>query len=146
MLHTFFIGEWTFKRKIFTGENVQGTAKGTAIFEEGENPTTLIYSEKGELQLTNNNNSFSFFRSFIYEFEDDKLTLIYNDGANIGQHYQTYQTEGERLVSLNPHICGADVYDGYFEKLSANSYKQYVKVIGAKKDYEVETEYCKMAV
>lgn len=141
MLHTFFIGKWIFERTIFTGENVQGTAKGTAVFKESDSPTTLVYSEKGELHLTENNNSFSFFRSFIYEFEDGKLTLIYNDGVNIGQHYQTYQPEGERLVSQTPHICGADVYDGYFEKLSANSYKQYVKVIGAKKDYEVETVY-----
>lgn len=142
MLHTFFISEWTFERKIFTGENVQGTAKGTAVFSAIEKNKKLLYNERGELQLSEGG-KFSFTRSFIYTFEGEQLTLIYNDGENFGQHYQTYQPESERLVSLNPHICGADVYNGYFEKLSGNSYRQYVKVVGAKKDYEVETVYAR---
>lgn len=142
MLHTFFIGEWTFERKIFTGENVQGAAKGTAVFSVIEENKKLLYNERGELQLSEGG-KFSFTRSFIYTFEGEQLTLIYNDGENFGQHYQTYQPESERLVSLNPHVCGADVYDGYFEKLSSNSYRQYVKVIGAKKDYEMETVYAR---
>jgi hypothetical protein len=140
MNQDFFTGEWVFEREIITKGILTGRAKGTAVFTTDEG-NRLLYNERGELGLTDNGSTFSFFRSFIYEFETNQLTLIYNDGANIGQHYQTYQPEGERLVSLTPHICGPDVYDGYFEKLSANSYKQYVKVVGEKKDYEVVTVY-----
>jgi hypothetical protein len=141
MTHDFFIGEWTFERKILVAGALHGEATGIAVFTvDGENK--LLYNERGELELSEGG-KYSFTRSFIYEFEVDKLTLIYNDGANFGQHYQTYQPEGERMVSLTPHVCGSDVYDGYFEKLSANSYNQYVKVIGAKKDYEVVTVYSK---
>jgi hypothetical protein len=140
MTYDFFIGEWTFERKIITKSVLTGEAKGTAVFTTDEG-NRLLYNERGELGLTDNGSTFSFFRSFIYEFETDKLTLIYNDGANFGQHYQTYQPEGQRMVSLTPHVCGPDVYDGYFEKLSGNSYRQYVKVVGAKKDYEVVTGY-----
>lgn len=144
MTYDFFIGEWTFERRIFTGENVQGTAKGTAVFSVIEKNKKLLYNERGELLLSEGG-KFSFTRSFIYTFEGELLTLVYNDGENFGQHYQTYQPEGERLVSLDPHVCGADVYDGHFKKLLGNSYRQYVKVVGAKKDYESETVYNRLA-
>ena len=140
MTYGFFIGEWTFERKIITQGILTGVAIGNAVFSAVEGTNKLLYNERGELQLSEGG-KFAFSRSFIYDFDGEQLTLIYNDGANFGQHYQTYQPNGERLVSLTPHVCGPDVYDGYFEQQTAHTYRQYVKVLGAKKDYESETVY-----
>ena len=95
----YFEGKWLFKRTIYNNneENPYGIADGMAYFTSADKKK-LIYNEEGKLSLISTGQQFPFSRSFIYVFEGDQVEILFNDGANLGQLYQSYKLNA--IVSI----------------------------------------------
>lgn len=140
-LKQYFEGKWSFKRVIFcSGDSPYGVADGTACFSPSDEGK-LIYNESGKLSLSESGQTFPFFRSFIYLFDEDRVEVYFNDGPNSGQLYQSYRLEDDHLT-LSPttgHICRDDCYNGTYEMLSSGEFKLETLIKGPRKEFKIAT-------
>lgn len=138
----YFEGKWLFKRTIYNNnkESTYGIADGVAYFTSADKEK-LIYNEEGKLSLISTGQQFTFSRSFIYVFEGDQVEILFNDGANLGQLYQSYKLDANSkvLISNAQHICKDDAYNGIYSIISSNEYKLETFIKGLNKEFKIET-------
>ncbi len=160
MLHlaTYFLGRWTFTRTIHDGaDGVHQTshASGNATFlEMGEH--LLQYSESGKLllaqatpvdQATSTTHAITFSRCFHYQIEKDHVQVLFADGAQVGQLYQSYRLDHQlqQLMATTVHQCVLDEYDSQYYLISVDRFDMDTQILGPKKNQRLHTCYQRMA-
>lgn len=137
----FFAGNWHFTRKIYHAETLYAQGEGEAVFMPDESDNKLIYNESGFIILAENQKQLPFHRSFLYEFEQEKITVFFNDGMDKGKLYQQYIYDKEKqlIQSVCEHLCVADGYDGKYFLTDKNSFRLETRIQGPKKNMFIHT-------
>lgn len=132
-------GTWNFTRSI-TGNN-PATANGIATFT-AQNAQEYNFHEEGELHLSNGQN-LDFFRSYVYRLTENYLDVLYRDGPQAGDHYQSYtfDEQQQKLLPLSTHICSADCYRGMYDVIDDDHFTLETTVKGPHKDYTIHTAF-----
>lgn len=130
-------GDWIFVREILG--STPATAHGTARFTR-QNDNEYDFREDGTLKLQNGE-KLQFFRNYIYRLTDRSMDVLYGDGAQIGEHYQSYilAQQQDKLVPIETHICSKDCYRGTYFLIGDNTFTLETAVKGPKKDYTIRT-------
>lgn len=133
-------GEWHFIREV-SGRTASASAQGTARFTR-QNPHEYDFRENGTLSLTSGE-KMQFFRSYIYRLTQNRLDVLYGDGPQQGEHYQSYRYDPEfnRLLAVEEHHCSADCYRGTYRLIDRNTFILRTEVDGPKKDYVIGTTF-----
>lgn len=137
----FFADSWHLTRKIYHAETLYAQGEGKAVFMPGESDNKLIYNESGFIILAENQKQLPFHRSFLYEFEQEKITVFFNDGMDKGKLYQQYIYDKEKqlIQSVCEHLCVADGYDGKYFLTDGNSFRLETRIQGPKKNMFIHT-------
>lgn len=123
-------GVWGFTRVI----HGSGRMKGTATFVKKAD-STLLYYETGLLKL-NDGASFESYRNYIYEWNDQKITVLFEDGRFF--HELDFETD---MDAKGHHECGLDLYRASYRFDGPHSFELQWAVTGPKKDYIIQTNF-----
>ncbi|OFW87918.1 MAG: hypothetical protein A3J37_07060 [Alphaproteobacteria bacterium RIFCSPHIGHO2_12_FULL_45_9] len=131
------IGTWSLHRDIFDAAG-HSNLVGTCVFSVLDD-NRILCEENGILNYNGNQTEAS--RSYIYEYRDDKITILYNDAHRAGDvlHELKFMTEGQNQVARHCHYCGADTYDIEFNLLPDGKIQMNYVVKGPHKDYQMRT-------
>lgn len=132
------IGTWALRRDIFdkVGESqLLGECQFSKLSD-----TRLLCEESGILNYNGHRTDAS--RSYIYELQDDKIVILYNDAYRSGDvlHELEFANKDEIIVARHCHECGQDKYDLTFEFSNHGNIKMHYVVKGPHKDYRMATE------
>lgn len=136
-------GTWSFTRRI--DGSIHASASGTAGFTP-QDALSYHYREEGELHLPDGTVSI-FFRHYLYHLSEPYLDVLYGDGPQQGQPYQSYVADesGTQLLPLATHLCSADTYRGIYTLAGDNGFNLTTSVKGPHKDYTIATDYRRTA-
>lgn len=131
------LGDWALERHIQTPEG-NAVLNGECIFTKIDD-ARLLCNESGILSI--NGKQIDTNRSYIYAFEDDRVTILYNDPHRKGDvlHDLTFQKQGHDYVATHCHLCGQDTYDLTFTMLPDDSIRMNYVVKGPHKDYAMQS-------
>jgi hypothetical protein len=141
-LYHFFCGPWLLERWIYIKNSglLHAWAYGTVCFSPGSVEDQLYYEEKGKLIITGGASEISFSRKFRYEFNDRNMDVYFADGPDIGALYQGYiQSQNNKLIPDQGHICSRDIYKGAYHLSDANSFSLDTLIDGPHKDFLIKT-------
>ena len=128
----FFCGAWVFSRSIWgVDELLQAQASGECDFSQVA-PDLLRYREHGTLQMTQGR-PIVFTRVFDYHFDADGVAVSFADGERAGQPYQRYALQGNELLAVGAHLCGADCYSASYLFESARQFQMQTWIRGPHK-------------
>jgi hypothetical protein len=131
------IGTWSLERDILD-QIGQSKLVGRCIFTKIDE-THLLCEEQGILNYNGSQTETS--RSYIYEYRDDKIIILYNDAHRSGDvlHELKFVTEAQNQVARHCHYCGADTYDIEFNLFPEGKIQINYVVQGPHKDYQMRT-------
>jgi hypothetical protein len=141
-LHAYFSGRWTFSRTMLGADDVMvGEAEGAAEFLPMPDTFLLHYKESGQLHLKADQRVVAFSRRFDYEIAGDIVHVVFADGMQIGQAYQSYRYDAaeQALLPVETHLCILDRYDGSYRLIDADRFELHTRIEGPHKDYLVHT-------
>lgn len=131
------VGTWQISRTIMGGNgSLKGFMNGTGQFDFcGEEE--LIYQEK-LCHQTEKAERFFATKFYRYHFSEDGIAIYFHREEN-NRLFMTLEKE-----TLKGHsACKADRYGLKWEWMSARRFLTRYKVIGPKKDYVIESEFCR---
>jgi hypothetical protein len=132
------IGTWDLKRSIFDrfGES---KFRGECRFSKLSD-VRLLCEESGTLTYNGHQSDAS--RSYIYELQDDKIVILYNDAHRSGDilHELEFTNKDKVISARHCHECGQDRYDLTFEFSNHGHIQMYYVVKGSHKDYRMVSE------
>jgi len=132
------IGTWSLKRDIFdkVGESqLLGECQFSKLSD-----TRLLCEESGVLNYNGHQTDAS--RSYIYELQDDKIVIFYNDAHRSGDilHELEFTNKDKVIFARHCHDCGQDKYNLTFEFSNSGNIKMHYVVKGPHKDYRMVSE------
>lgn len=135
-------GTWEFARVIHGSANA--TAQGTAVFTP-HHDTEYLYREEGDLILPHGVRN-PFFRHYVYRLSENYMDVIYGDGPQQGEAYQSYvmNDDGTQILPLSTHLCSADCYRGMYTIINENAFSLTTSVKGPHKNYTIKTDYVRI--
>jgi len=143
-LHAYFSGRWTFSRTMLGADAVLiGEAEGAAEFMPASTSSLLHYKESGQLRLTADQRVVAFSRRFDYEVAGNLVHVVFADGMQIGQAYQSYRYDPaeQALLPVETHLCILDRYDGSYRLIDMGHFELRTRIDGPHKDYLVHTHF-----
>jgi hypothetical protein len=147
-LHAYFSGRWAFFRIMRSADDVLiGEAEGAAEFLPVSDTSLLHYRESGQLRLTAAQRVVAFSRRFDYEVAGDVVHVVFADGMQIGQPYQSYRYDAaeQALLPVETHRCILDRYDGSYRLIDTGRFELRTRIDGPHKDYLVHTHFTRQA-
>lgn len=128
-------GTWRLYRDVPGQGHIIGTVTFTPVGDE-----VLHYEETGRFHLENGTSTEAT-RSYIYELQDDKIIIRYNDPARQGDilHELEFIPENGGFRSQHCHVCAADTYDLVFRFSADRRIEMSYEVHGPKKDYSMQS-------
>lgn len=143
-LHAYFSGRWNFLRTMLGADDVLiGEAEGAAEFLPGAGTSLLHYKESGQLRLAADQRVVAFSRRFDYEVAGDVVHVVFADGMQAGQAYQSYRYDAatQALLPVDTHLCILDRYDGSYHLIDDEQFELRTRIDGPHKDYLLHTRF-----
>jgi hypothetical protein len=139
-LINYFEGDWSFTREIKTNKDkLFAIAEGRASFSKDSKPDSLFYSEDGKLDLKESRTKNLFYKSYIFRFFKDHISVYLSGGANADQLYQEYSYKENKMIPIADHACNRDFYNSDYQIMGENQFKQVTKISGPQKDFLITT-------
>lgn len=130
-------GTWNLKRKISTGE----TLNGKAVFEIFSD-TAFLMREEGQLILLNKAQILAE-RTWHWHLCDGEVLEVTYDEARLETYHLVKLVRYEKdWHGKAQHLCGSDLYCGEYS-FYENGFEITQTVKGPKKDYTVRSVYSK---
>lgn len=130
-------GSWDIKRRITPG----GVFTGVGVFE-AINDDQYIYTETGDMFL-DNGTQINAYRAYTYLFENGKISVYFQDGADKGSLFHTLDIN-ENGQAIASHQCLEDHYASKYHFEMPEKFTVEHKVKGPKKDYILTTKLAKL--
>jgi len=127
-------GHWIIERQV-SGRDGRGTMIGDAVFTSVSH-NRLLAEEKGIFTMNGTDNEV--YRSYIYELQDDRILILYNDPHRKGDILHELFFEENALGECEAshcHVCGQDTYDVSFKVLPNRRTEIHYMVKGPNKEY-----------
>lgn len=140
-----FEGAWSFTREMSSHD---GTSKGSAIgkanFDKVKD-NLLVYHEEGIATFYPDNTRTEFFRDYTYSLGAHMITLHHQGGQQHGELYQSYTLHENKLLAIENHFCGPDIYQGLYELIDEDIFSLTTHVEGPNKDNIIKTKFQRMS-
>ncbi len=128
-------GSWSLERTISSGEKLNGKAVFEIISD-----TAFLMREEGELTLLSGA-SIRASRNWYWHLVDNKrLEITYNAERDQDYHLIALRYEEGLWRGQAEHLCGADLYEGYYQFCN-NQFEIKQTVKGPAKDYRICSIY-----
>ncbi len=131
------IGTWALHRDIHDSAG-HHMFVGSCVFTALDD-TRLLCEESGVMNYKGSQSDAT--RSYVYEYRDDKIIILYNDTDRSGDvlHELNFVAEGDNQIARHCHLCGADTYDLEFQLLNNGKIQMDYVVKGPHKDYQMKS-------
>lgn len=141
----YFTGKWKLSREIFIAQKLYATGVGEASFV-AQNNFERIYNESGKTLVVDTQTSIPFRRSFLYHFDNNLVSVFFNDGFDQGKLYQDYRHEKstDQLVATCQHLCVADNYNGFYQLINQQQFYLETRIVGPKKNFDIQTSFYRL--
>lgn len=141
----FFDGKWELSREIFIAKKLYATGIGEASFLPLDD-FQLDYNESGKILVVDTQTSIPFRRSFLYHFDNNLMSVFFNDGFDQGKLYQDYRYEKStnQLIATCQHLCVADNYNGFYQLINQRQFYLETHIVGPKKNFNIQTSFYRL--
>lgn len=132
-------GRWSFAREMTHFGKKNACLNGTACFKRLGDENHYHYREEGILVIQGSEHMV--YREYLYEYEDDKISVFFYEVPKRFFHTLTFDNSFRAATAR--HHCSADIYDARYEFLNENAFKLIYTIEGPSKSAHYITNFAK---